>query len=121
MVTVVDVAIAEEDRGGVVPQHDLGLPGTDQTHQGRPHLSRVLDLTVGVTEAVVLGESQHAGRGPHLVGPSLGQTGRFRRGIVAALVAEGAHDQGYLTSSASPRGKSCAACDLGISRVGIHG
>src|SRR5438105_5130650 len=62
VVPVVEVALTEEHRRGVGAHDGVGTNGPDQPHQLGAEVGGLLEVAVGVIEAVVAGQAQH-GRG----------------------------------------------------------
>ena len=63
VVAVVEVAAAEEHRGGVGAQHDFGPELAHVTHDRAAQLAVVDEIAVGVLEVANAGDAEHRGRG----------------------------------------------------------
>ena len=87
VVVVVEVAVAEEHRGGVGAQHDLGAQLAHDAHDRAAQLAVVGELAVGVAEVEVPGEAEQRGRLGGLLDAQRGERVEVGVGVGGALVA----------------------------------
>ena len=113
---MVQVFLAEEDRGRVGAEHCLGSQFADETHDLLAQRSCVvLDLAVGMPEGVEARELEHLRR-PASISSDAGlcQIARASRRIGGALVPVRADENVDLAPSAHPTREGAAARDVRI-------
>ena len=87
MVAVVEVRIAEEDRGRVGAHHHLGAQLADRSHDRGAELLVVVELAVAVVEVEVTGEPELHGGRFGLRDPASGERIEIGVGVVRTLLA----------------------------------
>src|ERR1035441_3816715 len=104
VITVVEVPLAEEDRGGVGAQHDLGAEPAHRRHQQLAELMIVAQFAVWVPEELLAGQPDHSTGLSSLSGPPHCQCSRIDVGIHRALASIGAQQDPYLAPRLGPSG-----------------
>ena len=121
VVAVVEVLLAEEDRGGVGTEDDLGPVTADGGHQRLAELGIVGQLAVGIVEPLLAGHAdQGAGLG-RLGRPLDGQGPVVDGGVGRALASVGAQQDVHLAAALGPRGQGPPARHVGVVGMGVDG
>ncbi|TML63311.1 MAG: HAMP domain-containing protein [Actinobacteria bacterium] len=118
---MVEVAVTEEHRGGIRADHHLGTQPAHEADERLPQLGRVVELAVGVAQAVMTGQPERARRRRDLLGPALGEGARVHRRVERSLVARRADGEMHLRARRGPTGERATARDLGVVGMGVDG
>ena len=122
MVAVVDVAVAEEHRGGVGGDERVGPQPAHDLDEPRPQGGVVLDLAVGVAEVLHRREARAPPRRapPPRPGAAASASGSAA-GSRLPLSPRLAITRCTSAAGGGPAGQRAAAADLGVVGVGEHG
>ena len=118
VVVMVEVAVTEEDRGGIGAEHDLGAELPHVAHDRAAELLVVGYFAVGIAEVEVPGEAQERDRLGRLLDPQRGELVEIGAGIGLALVAERGDEGPHLRALLGPPRERAARRDLGV--VGVR-